>query len=120
MDDVRKGELIQAFVKLFPKSDAREILSRIARNSAGMFRFEYQEPRPLNGRTTMRDSDFVPLLFLANVGAEALSMVVHGPMLPAREGAGILQAGDHKDRPCRGCSHERDDHPNQSGCQEWH
>lgn len=91
MDDVRKGELIQAFVKLFPKSDAREILSRIARNSAGMFRFEYQEPRPLNGRTTMRDSDFVPLLFLANVGAEALSMVVHGPMLPAREGAGILQ-----------------------------
>ena len=92
MDDVRKGELIQAFVKLFPDSDAREILSRIARNSAGMFRFEYQEPRPLNGRTTMRDSDFVPLLFLANVGAEALSMVVHGPMLPAREGQGILQS----------------------------
>jgi hypothetical protein len=26
----------------------------------------------------------------------------------------------HADELCHGCSHKREDHPNESGCQEWH
>ena len=92
MTDERKAELIAAIAQIFPRQNLPDILAFINRNSGTLFRgaqvaseFKMGGLETVYcGRTTIQDAHFVPILFLANVGLEALGGLEKPEVLPAK------------------------------------